>query len=275
MRALLVVLVLATGCGKGDAGGGGGGGSGGGGGTAQPVSNHVVEIFVNDKSVAKVTAAQLAEWPRVDHLVPEADRRLGTWKKVKLVGGKGTELQSPSTSYPDKVPVLVPAGSGAAFAMYESVELATKGKPTFSEDGVKEVRIMVSTEGRGGEHSGSTGDSDVTKLVLTFETADGTKSLTGPQIVALEREELDGQPGWKLSKLLTAAGIGDYTKLVLIDAAGTSIVLAKADFDDTNKIPFLKLNKSGLLRFRIHEKAGEGWNVVGDLRALTTVKVIK
>jgi hypothetical protein len=270
MRALLVVLLLAIGCGKGDSDGGSGSG-----GTAQPVSNHVVEIFVNDKSVAKVTAAQLAEWPRVDHLVPEADRRIGTWKKVKLVGGKGTELQSPSTSYPDKVPVLLPADGGAAFAMYESVELVNKGKAAFREDGVKEIRIMVSMEGRGGEHSGSTGDGDITKLVLTFEMEGGNKTLTGPQIVAIEREELDGQPGWKLSKLLTAAGVGDYTKLVLIDAAGTSIVLAKADFDDVNKVPFLKLNKSSLLRFRLHEKAGEGWNVVGDLRALTTVKVIK
>jgi hypothetical protein len=274
MRALLVVLVLAVGCGKGDAGGGSGG-SGSGSGTVAPVSDHVVEIFVNDKSVAKVTAAQLAAWPRVDHLVPEADRRLGTWKKLKLVGGKGIEMQSPSSSYPDKVPVLVPADGGAAFAMYEAVELANKGKAAFREDGVKEIRIMVSEEGRSGEHSGSTGDGDITKLVLTFETPDGPKTLTGPQIVAIEREEVDGQPGWKLSKLLATAGVADYTKLVLIDAAGTSIVLAKSDFDDTTKIPFVKLNKSGLLRFRNLEKAGEGWNAAGDLRALTTIKVIK
>ena len=64
-----------------------------------------------------------------------------------------------------------------------------------------------------------------------------------------------------------------YGKLVLIDAAGTSLTIAKTDFDDKTTIPFIKLNRQGSLRFRMLKKQGDGWQYAGDLRALSTIKV--
>ncbi len=272
MLAVLGVTVAVLGCGKGESGRRA---TGSGSDTLSPAP-HAVEIFVNDASVAKVTAAQLGTWPRVDTLVPSADRRLGTWTKVKLVGATASELSRPSAAFPDKVPVLFPGAAGAAsFGMFDPVELAKRGPAAMTAAGVTEVRILVSTEGRGGEHSGGTGEgTDPSKLVLVFETATGETQLTGTQIIGLARETVDDQQGWKLSALLTAAGVTTpYQQLVLLDAGGASIVLPKADFDDTAVIPFVKLNKQGALRFRIYTKQGAGWQATADLRALSRIKV--
>jgi hypothetical protein len=58
---------------------------------------------------------------------------------------------------------------------------------------------------------------------------------------------------------------------VLTDAGGTSLTLDRKDLDDKT-VPFVKLNKSGALRFRLLKKTGDGWNPAGDLRALTSIE---
>ena len=288
MRTELLATVFAVGAlaaggckkggdGRGDGGGGGGGrmsGSGSGAGAGVATLGEV-HVFVNDAPIATIAAAQLQTWPRLDTLVPEADRRLGTWVGVKIIGAKTTELQRPSSAYPDKVPVVFPGDAGtASFGMFDPVELAKKGPPGLRADSVREIRITLSAEGRGGDHQGGAGgDADPTKLVLTFDTPAGKKTLSGTDIIALPREELDQQAGWKLTTLMTAVGIKDYQRLILLDAGGTSLVLDRKDFDDTTKVPFVKLNKQGQLRFRVYAKRGEGWQASGDLRALATVQV--
>ncbi len=284
LAAVFAVAALAAGgCKKG--GDGRGGGAGGGSGAAGSGSGSgsgsevarvgEVRVFVNDAPIATIAATQLQTWPRLDTLVPEADRRLGTWVGVKIIGEKTTELSRPSSAYPDKVPVVFPGDGGtASFGMFDPVELAKKGPPGLRADRVREIRITLSAEGRGGDHQGGAGgDADPTKLVLTFETPAGKKTLSGTDIIALPREELDQQAGWKLTTLMTAVGIKDYQRLILLDAGGTSLVLDRKDFDDTTKVPFVKLNKQGQLRFRLYAKRGEGWQASGDLRALATVQV--
>ncbi len=239
-----------------------------------------IELFVDDVSVARVTAEQIAKWPRLDALVPEDARRLGTWQVVYLKGGspKPVELARPSATYPELVPAVFPGETGAAsFGMFDPVELAKHGTPGLRQDAIHEIRIKLSKEGRGGEHQGGGGsEADPMKLVLTFKTAAGDKVLTGEKIMAIPRDSMPGNAetkGWPLTKLLTAAGITKYSKLVLIDAAGTSLNVAKTDFDDKTTIPFIKLNRQGSLRFRMMKKQGEGWQAAGDLRALATIKV--
>ncbi len=277
-----VAAIAAGGCKKdgGDRGGSGAAsGSGSGSATASGSGSDAplgeVRVFVNEAPIATIEAAQLQTWPRLDTLVPEADRRLGTWVGVTIVGAKTTELQRPSSAYPDKVPVVFPGDGGtASFGMFDPVELAKKGPPGLRADDVREIRITLSAEGRGGDHQGGAGgDVDPTKLVLTFQTPAGTRTLSGTDIIALPREEVDQQPGWKLTTLLAAVGIKDYQRLVLLDAGGTSLVLDRKDFDDTTKIPFVKLNKQGQLRFRVYARRGEGWQASGDLRALATVQI--
>ena len=279
-----VALVVAIGCKNDDparspAAGSQAGGSAGSAGSTAPVDPGSIEVFVDDASVAKITAAQIAKWPRLDSLLPEDSRRLGTWQTVYLKGAepKPVELDKPSATYPELVPAVFPDEAGRpAFGMFDPVELAKHGKPGLRQDGILEIRIKVAKGGRGGDHQGNTGDSDPLKLVLTFKTAGGDKVLSGEQIMAIPRESMPGNAdtkGWPLTKLLAAVGVTRYGKLVLIDAAGTSLNLDKKDFDDKTTIPFVKLNRQGSLRFRMMKQQGEGWQATGDLRALSTIKI--
>jgi hypothetical protein len=92
---------------------------------------------------------------------------------------------------------------------------------------------------------------------------------------AVPREPMPGNPdqkGWRLSALLTAAGVSRFQRLVLRDASGANLTLDKKDLSETS-IPFIKLNKQGALRFRVFKKAGGGWDPTGDLRGLVSIDV--
>ncbi|MBA2538723.1 MAG: hypothetical protein H0V17_03735, partial [Deltaproteobacteria bacterium] len=85
-----------------------------------------VELFVDEASVAKITKEQIAKWPRLDSLVPDHARRLGTWQTIYLRGKaeKPAELNRPSATYPDMVGALFPGEGGEpAFGMFDPVEL--------------------------------------------------------------------------------------------------------------------------------------------------------
>lgn len=238
-----------------------------------------VEIFVNDASVAKVSPEQIAKWPRVDTLVPEESRRLGTWQKVKLVGAKPQEIARPSSAYPDMIPALFPGeGSKAAFGMFDPVEHAKKARPGLRADDVREIRITLATEGRSGDHQGGTGEgADPMAITIAIEAPGGASKLTGAQILALPREPMPGAPdthGWNLTKLLEAAGIKKFERLVLGDDSGSSLVLERKDLD-AKTVPFIKLNKQGALRVRVLKQVGTGWQTAGELRALASIKVAK
>lgn len=285
MRIWLSIILgtcVALGCGgKKDKDQGGGSGSAPAAVVADAVpSGPTVEVFIDDVSVAKVTADQIAAWPRLDGLVPEDSGRLGTWLTVSLTTGKPapTEVARPSANYPDKVPVLFPGEGGApAFGMFDPVELAKKGTPAVREDGVREIRIKLAKEGRMGDHQGGAGASgDPMKLVIAIKTPGGNKSITGAQILALPREPQPGSEdtkGWRVTQILAAAGVKDYTSLVLLDAGGASVPLEKDDFNDKTSVPFVKLNKQGAMRFRLMKKQGDGWQASGDLRSLVTIQV--
>jgi hypothetical protein len=250
-------------------------------GSAEPPAAAGVQLYVDDKLVATVEPTQLAGWPRLDTLVPVAARRLGTWTTVYLKGGaKPAELSRPSSTYPDMVPAVFPGDGGtASFGMFDPVELAKHGKPALREDGVREIRIQLDQgAGRGEHESGEGGGSDPTKLKIAIKTKAGEQILTGTQLLAIDRVAMPGSEdakGWRLTTLLEAGGVKTFERLVLTDAAGMSLTLERKDFDDKSTIPFVKLNKQGALRFRVLAKQGDGWQATGDLRALSTIEVVK
>jgi hypothetical protein len=237
-----------------------------------------VEIFINETSVAKIDAAQLAGWPRLDTLVPADVRKLGTWEAVAFQSTSATPaaISHPSASFPDMVPAIFPGeGGAAAFGMFDPVELARKGKPARREDHLTAIRIKVAQGGnRGQNDDGGDAAADPTKLVLTIKTPAGTTTLSGDKLLALPREPMPDnvdQKGWQLTKVLEAAGVQAYEHLVLSDASGTNLTLDRKDFD-ANTRPFIKLNKKGSLRFRVLKKTGEGWNPSSDLRSLVAIE---
>lgn len=287
LRSWLLVCVLAAcGCGSKDSGGGAtgtpSGSAGPGTGSSPPAAPaDSVELFVDERSVGRITKEQIAAWPRLDSLVPEHAKRVGQWETIYLRGKveKPAEINRPSQTHPEWIAAVYPGANGKpAFGMFDPVELANKGQPGLRQDDLREIRIARSKGERSGDHQGggAGGGSDPLKMVLKIETPGGDKSMPGDKILAVPREAMPGSAdtkGWPLTKLLAAAGVTKFTKLVLIDAAGTSLSIERKDFDDKTTIPFIKLNRQGSLRFRLLKKQGEGWQYAGDLRALSTIKV--
>jgi hypothetical protein len=268
-----------SGSGPGSSGVAVGSGPGSGSATAPATAPGTVEVFVNDASVAKVSPDQIAKWPRLDTLVPEASRRLGTWAAVAIAGAKPDELKRPSANYPDMVPALFPGADGKpAFGMFDPVEHAKQGKAAYQADAVRELRIKVATEGRSGDHQGGTGEgADPSKIVIAIKTPKGESKLTGDQILALPREPQPGHEdtkGWRLSQFLEAAGIKKFEQIMLLDATGTSVILERKELD-AKTVPFIKLNKQGSLRLRVLKQGGTGWQSAGELRSLAAIQVMK
>lgn len=286
---MCLIVVVAIGCGgkkKESEGGGSGSGSGSGTGIATgsaPVAEvkdeNTVEVFVNDESVAKLTSKQLASWPRLDTLVPVEARRLGTWMAIAFkTTGAPASLERPAQNHPDKVPVIYAGKDGKpAFGMFDPVEYANKGQAAFQVDGVREVRLALSNTERGGEHQGGGGEgADITKLVLKIVTGDGEKQLTGPEILKLPREPQPGNEdtkGWRVTQFLTAVGVKKFDSIVLHDASGATVPLTRKELEPKSTNPFVKLNKSGVLRFRMFTKQGKGWSPGADLRGLVKIEV--
>ncbi|MBL0219816.1 MAG: hypothetical protein IPQ07_38875 [Myxococcales bacterium] len=287
MRTTLsfVVAVAVLGCGskstETQATGSGTGTAAGTGAAVAPASTGT-HVFVDDADVATVTAAQVASWPRVDTLVPEAARRLGKWQAIYIKGAKPqvSELNKPFETYRDYVPALFPGEGGKiSFGLFDPVELGKKGKPALQEDGVLELRIKLAGDtGRGENDHGGGSATDPAELQLKIKTAKGEQILTGEKLLALPREAMPGgggdAKGWKLVALLEVAGVKTWDKLLLKDAAGLSLTIEHKDLDDKT-VPFVKLNRQGSLRFRIFKQQGEGWTPSGDLRALTSIEVLK
>ena len=272
---LVVVLAIACGGKKESSGGGSGTGSA----PVAKVDDSSVEIFVDDKPVAKVAAKDLAGWPRLDSFLPQEARRIGTWQKLAFTTAAApAALDKPAQNHPDKMPVLFAGSDGKpAFGMFDAVEHAKKGEAGFRVDGVREVRLTLSKMDRGGEHQGGGGEgADITKLVLEIVTKDGKKQLTGPEIVKLPREPQPGSEdtkGWRVTQFLEAVGVTKFESIVLVDASGATVPLTKKELDPATANPFVKLNKSGVLRFRMFTKQGTGWSPGADLRGLTKIEV--
>ena len=274
---LVVVLAIACGGKKKETEGGGSGTASG---SAPEVkADTSVEIFVDDKPVAKVAVKDLASWPRLDSLIPQEARRVGTWQSLSFTTeGPPTKLEKPAQNHPDKIPVVFQSLDGkAAFGMFDAVEYAKKGEAGYRVEAVREIRLALSTMERGGEHQGGGGEgADITKLVLEITSKDGTKQLTGPEILKLPREPQPGSEdtkGWRVTQFLEAAGVTKYDSLVLVDASGARVPLSKKELDPATNNPFVKLNKSGVLRFRHFTKQGAGWSPGADLRGLIKIEV--
>jgi hypothetical protein len=248
-----------------------------------PPPRATLDLYVNDKIVGSVSAAQVATWPRIDTLVPVDARRLGKWESVSLKGkaDKPTEIQHPSATYPELVPAIFPGDDGKpSYGMFDPVELAKHGKPALREDDLREVRIKIGENtGRGEHESGEGGGSDPTQMKITIKTAKGETIIEGSKLLAIARSPMPGESGegkgWPLTTILDLGGIKKFDKLLLTDAAGTNLSLEKADFDPKKSVPFVKLNRQGQLRFRVFKKQGNSWQPGGDLRELASIEVLK
>jgi hypothetical protein len=278
-RFVFVALVAIVGCENDKKEPGHGATNGSGSGPPPRDAIKVAEIFVGDDVVSQVDGKRLDEYPRLDSLVPEESRRYGSWESITLVGPPGGPhvIQKPADSYRDLIPALYPGQNGASFGLFDPVEQAKKGTPKVSHTGVREIRIAVSGEERGGDHGHGGGQpTDPSKLVLSIVTPSGNKDLTGTKLLELPRERAPtgDAEGWKLTAILAAAGVDKPKQLVLQGADGTSLNLTATELDPATAIPFIKLNRQGQLRFRVYTKQGTGWTLGGDLRSLSSIRIV-
>lgn len=276
MRLSIVVVLALAGCGNKSSEAPPAPGSG-----AAPVATGT-HLFVDDKEVASVTAAQIASWPRLDSFLPEPARRLGKWQAIVVKNAKPqpSTLDKPFEAHRDYIPALFPGPDGGiSFGMFDPVELGKKGKPALQEDGVLEVRVkLASDSGRGENDHGGGAAVDPQQLKLAIKTPKGEQILSGDKLLAIPREQMPGgsgdAKGWKLVTLLEAEGVTTFEKLLLTDAAGLTLTIEKKEIDDKT-VPFVKLNRQGSLRFRIYKQQGEGWTQAGDLKELVAIEVLK
>jgi hypothetical protein len=254
--------------------------TGPGSGTAVAPAADTVAVYLNDQQVAMIDAARLASWPRIDAVVPVAAQQLGTWTSMTVKGKNPTEIAQPAAKYANNVPVLYPGPDGPTLGWFDLVDLANKGAAKATFAGVTEIRIMRDEDSDRGMNEDGTAVKDFDPAQIDIAIDGGAVPvLAGKDIIAMQREAPpngDTQTqGWKLTTLLDAAGIKNPPKVLLTDESGTSVTLTAAELDPAVSIPFLKLNKKGQLRFRVYTKQNDGWQLGGNLKGLSSIKVVK
>lgn len=254
-----------------------------------------VAIALDDKVLTEQVTLSGGFHP-LDKLVtlPPAD----TWIAVEAIdaAGKVTTVLAPAKNMAGAQPALVEDARGVAFGWLVSGQLAqpvpgvVKVTVKTKSDAGKPVEGMDHGGGGGGDSGGGgnhgTGDNGADKGVRATPTADlkievegpaGTSTFTGDKMVGLPEIKAPAgdteTPGWALTDVLAAAGLKDVKAVTLTDDEGASLKIEGEDFDAAKTVLYLKLNRSGVIRFRRFKKSGEVWDVAGELRGIKKIKV--
>ena len=303
----LLALALALpacgkGKGKGDGSGGGGGGGGGNGRgrsttTASAPAPVQVAIFVDDKQVA--TKADLGSAPRPLTDVVAGLPPIDAWLALELVdtAGKVHTTMAPAKNQPGKVPALATGSAGVELGF---VAPGATGPLVDPVRGVWRVRVIahgdagqiaaqaaaqVAGDHGGGdsggnrEHAGEARPPVPADLSIAITGPAGDRTFTAADLEALPVIKAPSgdteTPGWSLVDLLAAAGVTKPQVVHLTDGEGATLQLGADDFDRTKAVLYLKLNRSGVIRFRAFRKTGATWDVTGELRGITKIHVVK
>lgn len=254
-----------------------------------------VAIALDDKVLTEQVTLSGGPQP-IDTLVtlPAAD----TWIAVEAIDGAGkvTTVLAPAKNNPGASPALVEDARGVTFGWLVSGQLAqpirgvVKVTVKTKSDAGKPVEGMDHGSSGGGDSGGGgnhgTGDNAADKGVRATPTADlkievesaaGKSTFTGDKMVGLPEVKAPSgdteTPGWALTDVLGAAGLKDVTSVTLTDDEGASLKLEGEDFDPAKTVLYLKLNRSGVIRFRRFKKEGDVWEVAGELRGIKKIKV--
>jgi len=238
-----------------------------------------VVVYLNDKLVATIDATRLATWPRLDSVVPVEANQLGTWTAIAVKGKAPADIQNPSAKFQSFVPVLYPGPDGPTMGWFDLVELVHHGAAKTTYAGVTEIRITRDEDSdRGQNEDAGVKDFDPSMIDIAIEGG-SMPVLAGKDILDIPRESPPNgdtaTQGWKLTTLIAKAGIKNPPKLLLSDGTGTQVTLTAKELDPAVSVPFLKLNKKGQLRFRVYTKQADGWQLGGNLRSVTSIKVVK
>lgn len=249
-------------------------------------------IFVDDKPVA--STANLGGEPRpLTEVVPGAPA-LAAWLALEAIdaSGKVHTTMAPARNQAGKVPVVAvdkdgvwlgyQAGAAAPVDVVRGVTRVTiKAKGDAGQ-----IAAQAGHDDHGGgdssgnrEHAGEARPAVSADLQIAITGVHGDSVFTGDKLAGLPVVKAPSgdteTPGWSLTDVLAAAGIVKPEVVHLTDGEGATLRLDAADFDPAKVVLYLKLNRSGVIRFRVFRKAGETWEVGGELRGITKIHVVK
>lgn len=208
------------------------------------------------------------------------------WLAVEVIdqAGKVDTLMAPAKNYPGSAPALSADAKGVQFGLSRGGKLEqTVGNvakvtiKTKSDAGKPGGHVDHGSGGGGGDHGATERAVPTAELKIEVETAAGTTTFTGDKMAALpELKAPTGDtetPGWNLVDVLAAAGVKDPKAVVLTDEENATLKIEGDDWDPAKAMLYLKLNKSGQLRFRVFRKTGDVWEMAGELRGVQKVRV--
>lgn len=254
-----------------------------------------LDVRVDDKPAAAtvmLSPAPVALDRAVNGLPPIAD-----WLAVEAitVDGKVHTVLAPAKNHAATPPALSADDTGPHFGLLRDgkleqrvdhvarVTVKTKsdaGKPIEGHEGGH----GSGDSGGAGDHGGGANSADkgvravpTADLRIEIETPTGATSFTGDKMVGLPEVKAPSgdteTPGWDLRDVLAAAGVKDPKVVILTDEANASLKIEGDDWDPAKSQLYVKLNKSGQIRFRTFRKTGDVWEVVGELRGIKRIKI--
>jgi hypothetical protein len=249
-----------------------------------------VAILLDGGPVTDVDPGQAGAWAPLGHFLPAEHKEPASWAAIEVHGRAGEPpqtLEDPETRHPGLVPALFPGRHGIAFGFFAPQELARKGKPVWQVDPVTRLaltgrRAAMGGQG-GGDGAGGGGENEGERptpsadLRIEISGPGGESVFTGDRLVDLPTSTAPigdtDTPGWTLPQILAAAGVRPTGTLVLYGEEGANLILDAQDLDPATRSAFIKLNRSGQLRFRLFKKTGSTWDIAGELRGIARIEV--
>jgi hypothetical protein len=163
-----------------------------------------------------------------------------------------------------------------------------KAEPKKEEPAAKvepEAKVQVDEGGKGGgDGEGGGGENDGERPPLTADTKIRVRwpgeevVFTGDKLAKLPTSHAPigdtDTPGWTLNQILDAVGVKPTGKVVVQGEESANLILEPGDLDPAKAVLFIKLNRSGQLRFRVFRKVGDTYEVAGELRGITEIGVL-
>jgi len=244
-----------------------------------------IALTVDGSGHGRIDAGRAGTWAPLGSFLPEGKRDLEGWASIHPEPAE--VIEDPAKKYPGLVAAVYPGKKGIAFGFFAPEDLAKKGTPQWSVDPVTGIAVKTRPvmkggegggdgEGGGGENEGERPELDP-DLKITVAGADGDKVVTGAQIAALPTSTAPvgdtDTPGWTLHQFIEAAGARPTGKVIVYGEESANVILEGDHLDPAKAVLFIKLNRSGQLRFRAFAKVGSTWDTVGELRGITRIEL--